>query len=171
MRRSCRRAPGHVDFSAEAERALQALDAAILVVGANDGVQGYTETLWELLARRALPTFVFVNKTDLPNPGRAELLAQLRRLSPACLDASELAAAGAALEGAAATDEAALDEYLETGALSGATLRRLVGERKVAPVLFDSALAGRARPRCSMPLLRWRPVPSGPMPLPPACIA
>lgn len=61
-------APGHVDFSAEAERTLRALDYAILVVGANDGVQGHTETLWRLLARYDIPTFIFINKIDLENP-------------------------------------------------------------------------------------------------------
>ena len=58
-------APGHVDFSAEAERTLRALDYAILVVGANDGVQGHTETLWRLLARYDIPTFIYINKIDL----------------------------------------------------------------------------------------------------------
>ena len=86
-------APGHVDFSAEAERTLRALDYAILVVGANDGVQGHTETLWRLLARYDIPTFVFINKIDLEHPGRDVLLAQLgQRLSEGCLDASELLA-------------------------------------------------------------------------------
>lgn len=70
-------APGHVDFSAEAERTLRALDYAILVVGANDGVQGHTETLWRLLARYDIPTFIFINKIDLENPGRDVLLTQL----------------------------------------------------------------------------------------------
>ena len=87
-------APGHVDFSAEAERTLRALDYAILVVGANDGVQGHTETLWRLLARYDIPTFIYINKIDLENPGRDVLLAQLRqRLSEGCLDANELLAA------------------------------------------------------------------------------
>ena len=87
-------APGHVDFSAEAERTLRALDYAILVVGANDGVQGHTETLWRLLARYDIPTFIYINKIDLENPGRDVLLAQLgQRLSEGCLDANELRAA------------------------------------------------------------------------------
>ena len=134
-------APGHVDFSAEAERTLQALDYAVLVVGANDGVQGHTETLWELLERYEVPTFVFVNKMDLENEGAPALLAQLRdRLGEACLPAEELLAGGPAVEDAAATDEAALDEYLETGALGAGTLRRLVAERALFPVFFGAAL-------------------------------
>ena len=135
-------APGHVDFSAEAERTLQALDYAILVVGAGDGVQGHTETLWDLLERHAIPTFVFVNKCDLENPGREELLAELStRLSPGCVDAVALLAGdAAATEEAAASDEAALDEYLESGALAPATLARIVAARGVFPVFFGAAL-------------------------------
>ncbi len=135
-------APGHVDFSAEAERTLAALDYAILVVGANDGVQGHTETLWDLLARYEVPTFVFVNKCDLENPGREELLAELAsRLSPGCVDASALLAGDAgALEDAASTDDAALEECLETGALAEDTLRRLVADRALFPVFFGAAL-------------------------------
>ena len=137
-------APGHVDFSAEAERTLAALDYAVLVVGANDGVQGHTETLWDLLARHEVPVFVFVNKCDLESPGREELLAELAsRLSPGCVDASALLAGDAgALEDVAATDESALEEYLETGALAADTLRRLVAERALSPVFFGAALRG-----------------------------
>lgn len=135
-------APGHVDFSAEAERTLAALDYAVLVVGANDGIEGHTETLWDLLARYNVPTFVFVNKCDLENPGREELLAELSsRLSPGCVDAAALLAGDAsALEDAAATDEAALEEYLESGALSPEMLCRLVGSRELFPCFFGAAL-------------------------------
>lgn len=137
-------APGHVDFSAEAERTLQALDYAILVVGANDGVQGHTETLMELLERYGVPTFVFVNKMDLGTGDRAGLLDQLRdRLSSACVDAEALIAGDdTVLEDAAGTDEAALDEYVETGSLVLATLRRLIAARRIFPVFFGSALRG-----------------------------
>lgn len=117
-------APGHVDFSAEAERTLQALDYAILVVGANDGVQGHTETMWDLLTRYRVPTFLFVNKMDLGTADRDALMVQIgHRLSTSCLDAEALFAGDeAALEDAAATEEAALEEFLDAGALAPATL-------------------------------------------------
>lgn len=136
-------APGHVDFSAEAERTLQALDYAVLVVGANDGVQGHTETLWDLLARYEVPTIIFINKLDLAGTDAEALLAELQgRLDAACLDGQDLLGGGAACEDAAATDEDALDEYLEGGVLTLSTLRRLVRERKVFPCFSGSALRG-----------------------------
>ena len=78
--------PGHSDFSPEAERTLCILDAAILVISASDGVNGYTRTLWKLLERHSIPVYIFVNKIDLPNAGREVLLADLRRaLSDGCM--------------------------------------------------------------------------------------
>ena len=71
--------PGHVDFAAETERVLRVLDYAILVVSGTDGVQGHTETLWRLLARYQVPTFIFVNKMDAAGADRAAALADLRR--------------------------------------------------------------------------------------------
>ena len=71
--------PGHVDFSTETERTLQVLDYAVLVVSGTDGVQSHTETLWRLLRRYHIPTFVFINKMDLPGPGKEALLGQLSR--------------------------------------------------------------------------------------------
>lgn len=133
--------PGHVDFSAEAERTLAALDLAVLVVGANDGIQGHTRTLWRLLERHGIPTIIFANKVDLlPDAGslaeKNALVAALRaKLSEGCLPIEELTG-----EAAAMTDEAALEEFLEAGTLSDATTRRLFAERHVFPCLFGSAL-------------------------------
>lgn len=56
--------PGHVDFSPEMERAIQVIDYAILIVSAVEGVQGHTETVWQLLRKHRIPTFFFINKTD-----------------------------------------------------------------------------------------------------------
>lgn len=62
--------PGHIDFSSEAERTLQVPDYAVLVISARDGVQPHTETLWRLLLRYNVPTFIFVNKMDLDGTDR-----------------------------------------------------------------------------------------------------
>ena len=81
--------PGHVDFSAEMERTLSVLDCAVLVVSGPDGIQGHTRTLWKLLARRKIPTVLFINKMDLAGSGRAALLAQLQeKFDGGCLDFS-----------------------------------------------------------------------------------
>ena len=168
-------APGHVDFSAEAERALSAVDCAVLVVGANDGVQGHAETLWRLLARRNIPTFVFANKMDLLPDGntpqtRAQVLASLR--SRLATDGGEFIDAvglmhrddntSDVLEAAAATSEAALDEYLETGTLTPTTLTRLVGKRRVFPVLFGSAFKNQGVTELLDALVVLGPQPSWP---------
>ena len=70
--------PGHVDFSAEMERSLQVLDCAVLVVSGTDGIQGHTRTLWKLLDKHKIPTFLFINKMDLAGSDRDALLAQLQ---------------------------------------------------------------------------------------------
>ena len=71
--------PGHVDFSAEAERIMPVLDCAVLVISGTDGVQAHTLTLWRLLERYQVPTFLFLNKMDLPGMGKEKLLAELRQ--------------------------------------------------------------------------------------------
>ena len=71
--------PGHVDFSAEMERTLQVLDYAILVINGADGVQGHTMTLWRLLARYQIPTFLFINKMDQDGTDKEKLLAELKK--------------------------------------------------------------------------------------------
>ena len=109
--------PGHVDFSTEMERTLQVLDYAILVISATDGVQAHTETLWRLLRRNHIPTFLFVTKMDLPNPGREPLLAGLQKgLDEGCLDFTTQDQTWA--EAVALREEGVLERYLDTGTLS-----------------------------------------------------
>jgi ribosomal protection tetracycline resistance protein len=56
--------PGHIDFSPEMERAIQVMDFAIIIISAVEGIEGHTETVWELLRKYEVPTFFFINKTD-----------------------------------------------------------------------------------------------------------
>ena len=131
--------PGHVDFSAEMERAVQVLDCAVLLVSGADGVQGHTETLWRLLARHQVPTLLFINKMDQPDTDRDELLAQLRaRLDEGCADFS--GDWGEVLEQAALCDETLMERYLETGTLDDNHLSALIVERKLFPCYFGAAL-------------------------------
>lgn len=132
--------PGHVDFSPETERALQILDAAILVVSAPDGVQGHTEILWRLLARYRIPVFLFINKTDLPCRARETLMAELTaKLSAGCMD-FEKQGTDAFYEQAALVSEQALEQYLADGKLTDDQLSALIAGRELFPCFFGSAL-------------------------------
>ena len=131
--------PGHVDFAPEAERTMPILDCAVLVISGTDGVQAHTLTLWRLLERYGVPTFLFLNKMDLPGSDREKRMAQLhRQLSPACVDFGE--ASEKIAENAAMCDEALLESYLETGSVTAGNLRGLIAGRKLFPCCFGSAL-------------------------------
>ncbi len=128
--------PGHVDFAAEAERVMPILDCALLVISGTDGVQAHTVTLWRLLERYHVPTFLFVNKTDLPGADKAEILARLQKeLSPGCVAFDEDFE-----ENAAMCDEALLENYLESGAVTDGNIAALVESRRLFPCCFGSAL-------------------------------
>ena len=131
--------PGHVDFSTETERTLQVLDYAVLVVSGTDGVQSHTETLWRLLRRYHVPTFVFVNKMDLPGMTREQLLTQLnRRLGEGFVDfGAEPAARNEAL---ALCDEQLMEKMLDAGTLTDADIIPAVARRHVFPCWFGAAL-------------------------------
>ena len=131
--------PGHADFSAEAERTLPILDCAVLVISSTDGIQAHTLTLWRLLERYQIPVFLFINKCDLPGKPKAELLAELKtRLNANCVDFT--AQQEEIWEQAALCDEALLENYLETGAVTDANIRQLIVHRRLFPCCFGSAL-------------------------------
>ena len=131
--------PGHVDFGAEAERTMAILDCAVLVISGTDGIQAHTSTLWQLLERYGVPTFLFINKMDLPGLEKEQLLAQLQaQLSPGCIDFT--AEPEEVAEQCAMCDEALLENYLETGTVTEGNLRGLVAQRKLFPCFFGSAL-------------------------------
>lgn len=137
--------PGHVDFSAEMERTLAVLDYAILVISGADGIQGHTETLWRLLKRYNVPTFIFVNKMDAPAADKTKLLNQLkRRFSDGCIDFTGAHDGNAALadvmEDIAMQSETAMESYLESGTIPDETIREMIADRALFPCFFGSAL-------------------------------
>ncbi len=131
--------PGHVDFGAEAERTLQVLDCAVLIISSLDGVQNHTITLWNLLKNYNVPVFVFVNKMDLTGADKAVVLAQLKKdLSAECIDFT--ADEEIYMEECAVTDEFVMNSFLETGTVSDEDISRLIYTRKIFPCFFGSAL-------------------------------
>ncbi len=131
--------PGHVDFSSEAERTLQVLDYAILVISARDGVQSHTETIWKLLKRYNVPVFIFINKMDLEGADKEKIIGELRsELSETCVDFSK--ENDNFYEELAICDEHAMNEYIEQNILNYEEIAELVSKRKVFPCFFGSAL-------------------------------
>lgn len=131
--------PGHVDFSAEMERTLQVLDYAILVINGADGVQGHTRTLWSLLKRYRIPTFLFINKMDQVGTDKEKVLEDLQnRLDEGCIDFTEKS--DAFFDAVAMCEEKAMEEYLESERVEDTTIAEMIGKRKVFPCYFGSAL-------------------------------
>lgn len=131
--------PGHVDFSAEMERTLKVLDAAVLVINGADGVQGHTRTLWRLLSIYRIPVFLFINKMDQEGTDKLALLKELARsLDEGCVsfDVPE----DSFYEEIALCSEDAMEQYLETGRLEEETIAEMIAGRKVFPCYFGAAL-------------------------------
>lgn len=132
--------PGHIDFSAEAERTLQVLDYAILVISASDGIQSHTQTLWKLLAKYNIPCFIFINKMDLNGADKERISKELKAsFSESCIDFS-IADKTNLYESIALCDEALLNKYYENEAISDTDIIQCIRERKIFPCLFGSAL-------------------------------
>ena len=121
--------PGHVDFSAEMERTLSVLDYAVLVISAPDGIQSHTELLMELLASHHIPTFVFINKTDLEH-------------APFAMPENWIEYGASFEEEAALCSDYAMDEYEEKGSVSSDTIARLISERMLSSSSLSSSSSG-----------------------------
>lgn len=131
--------PGHVDFSAEMERTLSVLDEAVLLINASDGVQGHTKTVWKLLKSHNIPTFVFVNKMDLPDTDKSSILNNLKKeLSIDIVDFSKDEAE--IYEDISLASEELLNLYMETGEIPLEEIKVLINRRRIFPVYFGSAL-------------------------------
>ena len=146
--------PGHVDFSAETERALSVLDYCILVISGTDGVQAHTGTLWRLLSLYGVPVFIFVTKMDYARRTEEEIFAELRlSFGGECVSFSS----GNTMrdEEIACSEEALLEHFLETGTIENADIRRLIRARQLFPVFFGSGLKGTGVPAFLSALSRF----------------
>lgn len=134
--------PGHVDFSAEMERTLGVLDYAVLVIDGISGIQSHTETIWHLLEEYAVPTFIFVNKTDREGFDKALVMNSLKsELSSFCTDFTQ--AKEAFEEEISMISEEMLEAFIEGNADESFVkeeIAKAVSERKLFPCFFGSAL-------------------------------
>lgn len=152
--------PGHVDFAAQAEQVLSVLDYAILVISALDGVQGHTRTLWQLLQRYQIPTFIFVNKMDANGTDKQQLISQLQQeLAPGCL-AFQSGLTPVLQEDIALQDEQVLDQFMTTAQLTDATVQQMIQRRQIFPCYFGAALKLTGITELLTGLRRWTQAPS-----------
>ena len=150
-----------MDFSAEVERSLWALDGAVLVISAAEGVQPQTELLFEALKAQALPVIIFVNKTDIPTVDMEAVMDGIaRRLSARAV---RPAPGDALVEALADVDDGVMARYLEGETIPDEEqtrlLRRCAQEGSVFPVLTGSALRGLGVEALLDGVVEWLPAP------------
>lgn len=134
--------PGHVDFSTETERVLQVLDYAVLVISSVDGVQGHTITLWNLLKRHHIPTFIFLNKMDQSGAEKIQIFKEIQKqLDTSCIDFSKFRNPDIEFyDNIAMCDESLMNEFLDLGAIKKDSIINAIAYRNIFPCLFGSAL-------------------------------
>ncbi|MGL4453245.1 MAG: GTP-binding protein [Sarcina sp.] len=136
--------PGHVDFSPEMERSISVLDYGILIISAVERVQGHTITIWELLKKYNIPTFIFINKTDRVGADVDETLESLRyELTKDIIYMENETLSKNAIEAIAEKDEDLLELYLEDKYNEftwNEKFMSLIKSRDIFPVFKGSAL-------------------------------
>lgn len=132
--------PGHVDFSGETERTLSVLDCAVLVISGSEGVQAHTETMWKLLRKHGIPTFVFVTKMDLALNLGVSRESVMHEITSSIGNEAVDYASEERDEHIALLDDELFDSYLESGEVVEAEQMRLVAECRLFPCFFGSGL-------------------------------
>ncbi|CAA9567868.1 MAG: Ribosome protection-type tetracycline resistance related proteins, partial [uncultured Thermomicrobiales bacterium] len=173
--------PGHSDFIAEVGRALQVLDAVIVVISAVEGVQSQTRRLVQAVKASDIPLLIFVNKVDRTGARSDDLVAEIAHgldLCPLVMSTvsgigtrsamvqqrgvSEPAFADHVLDVLAEHNDDLIGRYLADGddiptSLLQTELARQVRDRLVVPVLFGSAITGAGVPELLRELPRLLP--------------
>lgn len=140
--------PGHSDFSAEVQRAVRAMDLAVIVVSAVEGVQSQTELIWRSIDKMGIPALFFINKTDRLGADADSAAAEIKELTGRAPRALDLGDRELMAETLAEYDDAALEKYFDAGADAfcdeelDALLRDSFYSRKLTPVLRGAALKG-----------------------------
>jgi len=139
--------PGHVDFSAEMERTLSVLDAAILVVSASGEIQSHVKTLWSLLRKHNIPTLIFINKMDLvyadsDEVKKTQAIAKIQKtFGEKIIDFEKQKLFSPEFtEAAAACDDSLMEKYLEEKPLSVGDIKAAIKNCNLFPCICGSAL-------------------------------
>lgn len=143
--------PGHIDFSPEMERAIQAMDYAIMIISAVEGIEGQTEIIWELLQKYHIPCFFFINKIDRVGADVQQVVEDIQtnftrdicNITDSLYGDGEMSQELA--EFIAERDESLLNHYMEKGYSKDTwlcTMQRLIQENKIFPYACGSALQG-----------------------------
>jgi ribosomal protection tetracycline resistance protein len=172
--------PGHSDFIAEVERALEVLDGAVLLISAVEGVQAQTRVLMKTLRRLGLPTLILVNKIDRAGARQEGLLDDIRRLlTPYAVPLAHVTDIGTPaarvrprpLDDLAAGTLAEVDPDVLAALVDGppptpgrlwAALTARTGDGSAHPVFFGSALGGQGVAALVDGLIRLIPRPADP---------
>lgn len=140
--------PGHVDFSTEMERAIEAMDYAVIIISAVEGVEAHTETVWHLLQEHRIPTFFFINKTDRTGSDVRGVLEEIRsNLTDNVCDITETfdreEMKEELIEFIAERDERLLEKYMENSYEKDLWLdamKSMIGKNMIYPCASGSAL-------------------------------
>lgn len=133
--------PGHVDFSPEMERSVRVMDVAVVIISAVEGVQGHTETVWQLLRQHRVPTVIFLNKTDREGANIEAVVTQIQQLL--CEDA--VLYHHNFIDAVAERDEQMLDAFLEgtvNDDLVTNVATTLIKQQQLIPIITGAALRG-----------------------------
>lgn len=174
--------PGHVDFSAEVERSLRALDCAILVLSAVEGAQAHAVTIWKALRKMNVPVIIFINKIDRMGADIAAVIREIKKeLTPDILVMQSVQHEGSNeaniidigqsaswkelpenfIESILNHDEALMHRYLDNKPIEIADIRQSMADQILSntlfPVLFGTAKFDIGIEELLDAIIQWMP--------------